>query len=243
MKYFIITGTSRGIGLALIRQLLASGHTVLGISRSPARSEHGDGRGVFYGFEYDLSRWEGLEALMDRMLACIDFPRAQMVCLINNAAVIAPLSRMGECSAEAIAHNMQVNLLAPMILTSSFMERTRSSKADRRILNISSASVKHLISGMSCYTAAKAGLDTFARSVGLEQGDDGVRIASVWPGIIDTALQEEARGADTVRFPSAAMFSSFKDKGMLSTPDDTASKLISLLMSESFGNQPVIEQI
>ncbi|WP_028550109.1 (S)-benzoin forming benzil reductase [Paenibacillus sp. UNC451MF] len=244
MKYFIITGTSRGIGQAMAEQLIAPGHCVLCISRSENRSLISRQGNLRY-FPFDLGKCSELDGLMDEVFTCIDSSQAESIYLINNAAVVAPLASIEQCSAEEITYHMQVNLIAPMILTSMFIQRTEHIQADKRIMNISSASSKHLFPGMSCYSSAKAGLDTFTQAVSLEQQhtEGGVRIASVWPGMIETALQAEARTTSRSRFASADIFTKFKEKGMLTTPEYTAEQLVQLLLEEDFGHGSVVEQL
>ncbi|MBE1446577.1 SDR family NAD(P)-dependent oxidoreductase [Paenibacillus sp. OAS669] len=244
MKYFIITGTSKGIGEALAGRLLAPGHCVLCVSRSvnPVLASR---QGNLRYFPFDLSRSGELDGLMDEIFEFIDPADAESVYLINNAAVVGPLASIEQCSAQEITYHMQVNLLAPMILISLFIERTAGMGVDKRILNLSSASSKYLVPGMSCYSTAKAGLDTFTQAVGLEQKgkEGGVQIVSVWPGMIDTSLQEEARTTDPGRFASANLFAGIKDKGMLTTPEYTADQLIRLLLGDSFGQGTIVEQL
>lgn len=244
MKYFIITGTSRGIGQAMAEHLMELGHYVICISRTPNQALISK-EGQLRYFTCDLGRTSELDALMDQVFACIDPLAAESVSLINNAAVISPLASMGQASAEEITYHMQVNLIAPMILTSLFIQRTEHLSVVKRVMNISSASSKYLLPGMSCYSTAKSGLDTFTKAVGMEQGNQagGVQIVSVWPGMIETALQEEARGTNQSRFASAGIFAGLKDKGMLTTPQYTAEQLVQLLLSESFPHGSIVEQL
>lgn len=131
------------------------------------------------------------------------------------------------------------------MLTSSFIRLTQHVPLEKRILNISSASAKQLLPGMSAYSAAKAGLDTFSTCVGLEQGtgSTAVKIVSVYPGMIDTGLQEQARNTSTEALATPDIFKMVKDRGMLASPHTTADKLISLLLGSTFHQGTVIEEL
>ncbi|MCQ6563283.1 hypothetical protein [Paenibacillus mendelii] len=79
--------------------------------------------------------------------------------------------------------------------------------------------------------------------MGLEQNHSPVPvgIVSIWPGMIDTNLQEEARNQDKTAFPSAEMFSWVKEKGMLTTPEETAKQIIDYLFKEDFEHGAVVD--
>ncbi|MCR8636065.1 (S)-benzoin forming benzil reductase [Paenibacillus radicis (ex Xue et al. 2023)] len=246
MKYFIITGTSRGLGQAIANKLVNPGHHLFCISRKRnddliSRSMHGN---IDY-YEFDLNEANQIEELMQAIFSEIDPSRAEAIYLINNAAVISPLSSIEQAESRELARNLNVNLLAPMILTSLFIRFTQPLQIEKRILNVSSMSVKNHLSGMSAYSAAKAGLDVFSKCVGLEQGEgaSAVKVVSVWPGIIDTSLQEEARNADKSTFASAGIFAKVHERGMLVSPEATAKKLVEFLLGESFVQGAVIEEL
>jgi benzil reductase ((S)-benzoin forming) len=96
---------------------------------------------------------------------------------------------------------------------------------------------------MSVYSASKAGLDVFSKCVGVEQGGESssVKVVSVWPGMIDTNLQDEARNANKDSFASVETFKMIKDCGMLASPSETAEKLIELLLGNNFIQGSVVE--
>lgn len=182
---------------------------------------------------------------MQKMISNIAESNAESIYLINNAAVISPIGVIDQCELNQIVQHIHVNLLAPMLLTSLFIRYTNHLQIDKRILNISSSSAKHPFPGMSCYSASKAGLDIFSKAVGLEQNHTGhpVKIVSVWPGMIETSLQEEARLIGKSVFPAADLFVKAKDSGILTTPQITAAKLVNLLLSDEFEQGAVVENI
>ncbi|WP_248928679.1 SDR family NAD(P)-dependent oxidoreductase [Paenibacillus hamazuiensis] len=244
MKYFIITGTSRGLGEAIAKRLAAPGHRLFCISRK--RNERLlSGSGLIDYFEFDLNETDRLEELMQLVFDRIDPADAEALYLVNNAAVVAPLSRIEEAGEAELTANLHINLLAPMLLTSLFIRYSRHFRIEKRVLNVSSVSARNLLPGMSAYSAAKAGLDVFSKCVGIEQGEApyAVKIASVWPGMIDTGLQEEARSADAGAFPSAGLFAMVKDRGLLATPEAVAEKIAGLLLGDRFEQGAVVEEL
>ena len=115
--------------------------------------------------------------------------------------------------------------------------------SDRRVLFISSGLGRRAMAGSAAYCAQKAGLDHFARALALEEQGrpHGARVASVAPGIIDTDMQKQLRGADPARFREQATFAGFHSSGALDSPATAAGKLIALLEREDYGANPVAD--
>lgn len=122
--------------------------------------------------------------------------------LINNAGMLSPVKPIDQCQTEEIIGNMTVNLLAPMVLTSRFIDMTKELDIDKRVMNVSSGSAKYLLPSQSCYSTAKAGLDSFTKSIYLEQQlvPNPVKVTAVYPGMINTALQAEIRSTNKDQF-------------------------------------------
>jgi benzil reductase ((S)-benzoin forming) len=180
---------------------------------------------------------------MEGIINSIDKSNVEEIYLVNNAAVIYPVSFIDSSKVKDITSNITVNLIAPIILTSLFIQLTSEFNAERRIVNISSASAKNLHPGMSLYSAAKAGLDVFTQCVGLEQNTNAapVKLVSIWPGMIDNSLQEEARNQNKTSFPSAEIFNMVKSNGLLTTPEETAAQIIEYLFKENIEHGEIVD--
>lgn len=233
MKVFIITGTSRGLGQAIAEQLLAPDHLLISVSRNRNEellAKSGNVRHI----PHDLNQTDRLEDLMFQVFDSLDRSRLEGIYLINNAGVVSPLTNVELGDPSAITANVHINLLAPILLSSLFIRYTRDLQVEKRIINISSGSAQNVLPGMSVYCATKAGLDVFTKCIGLEQADGpgAVKIVSVWPGMIDTALQQEARSRDSSQFAAAGLFHTAKENGMLASPEQMAGKVIKLLFEE-----------
>ncbi|MBW7476458.1 SDR family NAD(P)-dependent oxidoreductase [Paenibacillus oenotherae] len=244
MKTVIITGVSRGIGEAAACLLLDMGHRIIGIARGSSSSLNQ--YAGYVGIEADLGDTAGLSGMLAKVFERIQpAERSDGIYLVNNAAMLQPLRDAGSCMPEEIAYHMGVNLTAPMVLSALFARHTDSYTGDKRILNISSASAAVLLPGMSCYSTAKAGLDVFSKVMGMEQQNKPypLRIASVWPGMIETELQAEVRNQPISEFESAGLFIGAKESGMLATPGAAAGKLVELLFSDAFPQGGVVTDL
>ncbi|GBF76513.1 short-chain dehydrogenase [Paenibacillus sp. 598K] len=249
MKAYIITGTSRGIGEALAEQLAEPGNRIYCIARTAndKLAELAAARNATLSHHpHDLNDLQGIPGLLGDILASIrELSDLEAVYLINNAGMLAPVMPIGQCPPDQIVANVSINLLAPMLLTARFIELTETWAVDKRILNVSSGSAKYLLPNQSCYSTAKSGLDSFTKSIHLEQqqATAPVKIASVYPGVIDTQMQAEIRSTSKQDFPYVDQFIQLEKEGLLQTPAYTAEKLLALLTSEAFGDAPLVEQL
>ncbi|AMQ05745.1 SDR family NAD(P)-dependent oxidoreductase [Sporosarcina psychrophila] len=229
MNVYIITGVSKGIGFELAKQLGSEGHFVIGIARTISKLD-----GVKF-IRADLSETEKLEAVMDEIITV--FPReAVSFTLINNAGMVDPIGLMGAINAEDITKAVALNLTAPIILSNTFIGALKNFKGVKRIVNISSGAGRNAYEGWGAYCTTKAGLDHFSRVVALEQGsaEHPVDIVSIAPGIIDTGMQETIRGSKEEAFPLLDRFIDYKEKGLLSSAEQTAGQLIAFMVNEDF---------
>ncbi len=238
----IITGASRGMGLAIAEQLLASGHHVLAISRkatplvAPADS-------VLDSWPMDLSNAEPVAQRLAQWLAAQNAADFASVTLINNAGVISKLAPLSASVETDLANALRVGLEAPMLLTAAFLRATNAWTAPRKVLLISSGLGRRAMAGSASYCAAKAGMDHLARAVALEEArnHNGARIVSLAPGVIETDMQVQLRGADPALFPDRKNFVAMKEGGQLDTPAAAASKIIQFLARADFGSNPVAD--
>ncbi|GIO36956.1 short-chain dehydrogenase [Paenibacillus antibioticophila] len=219
MKHIIITGASRGIGEALANQLLDKNHHLICISRTTNQQiiDQALERNcrIDY-FNYDLSNVGGIDQLFKDIFRHIEIhSNDEAIYLINNAAMLTPVSPIEQIETEKIIENIHLNLLAPMIITSNYLKHTKNLKVDKRILNISSASAKYLLPSQSCYSTAKAGLDSFTKSIDIEQKhvSHPAKVVAVYPGMIDTKLQADIRSVSENLFPYVMNSFDFLRKG------------------------------
>ena len=229
MDVYIITGASKGIGHQLAKQLSGEGHYVIGIARTASKLD-----GVKF-IEADLSETGKLESLLNEVIAAA-LQDATSFTLINNAGTVNPIGLIGTVSAEDMSTAIALNLTAPMILANAFMMKLKEFDGVKRIVNISSGAGRNAYEGWGTYCTTKAGLDHFSRVVALEQENAKypVDIVSIAPGIIDTGMQETIRGSKEEAFPLLDRFIDYKEKGLLSSAEQTAGQLIVFMAHVDF---------
>ena len=243
---FILTGASRGMGLAMARQLLQPGNTLLCISRSVNETLAMQAKQA----GANLLQWTQDLALGARTSARLEqWLREQMAnsfasaTLINNAGVIPRIGPLSEADADDLSHALRVGLEAPMQLTSAFLRATDNWAGQRKVLNISSGLGRRAMASQAGYCAAKAGMDHFTRCVALEEllKTNGAKLCSLAPGVIDTGMQEQLRAASSNVFPDQSSFLNLKTSGSLSSPEEAAKRVLAVLMRADFGVNPVAD--
>lgn len=238
MNIYIITGASKGIGFELAKQISSKGHFVIGIARTIS---------ILDGVKFitaDLSETEKLTALMDEIIA-VSPREAVSFTLINNAGMVDPIGLIGNVHEGDITKAIAVNLTAPMILSNAFIGALKNFKGLKRIVNISSGAGRNAYEGWGTYCTTKAGLDHFSRVVALEQSnaEHPVDIVSIAPGIIDTDMQKTIRGSKEEAFPLLDRFIDYKEKGLLSSAEQTAGQLITFMANVDFKTADTIADL
>lgn len=242
----IVTGSSRGLGAALVSQCLQHGHTVIGIARhaNPALDDLATDTGaVLHQWRHDLSQPESAAWPLLEWLQAQPHDRYTAVTLINNAGRMAPLVPLAAQTPEDTAQALRVGLEAPMVLTGLFLRGTQNWAGPRNVLNISSGLGQRAMAASAAYCAAKAGLDHFSRCVALEEANrpNGARIVSLAPGVIDTDMQVQLREADPATFPDQASFVRLHAQGHLLEADDVARCVLAWLKRPDFGHNVVAD--
>jgi NAD(P)-dependent dehydrogenase (short-subunit alcohol dehydrogenase family) len=230
--------------LSLAEQLLQAGHTLLCISRNanPDLATAAQKAGVpLTQWQHDLADSEGASERLRAWLQSqnpADFASAS---LINNAGVIPPIGPLSQSRPADLAQALRVGLEAPMVLSASFLGATAQWTVPRKVLNISSGLGRYAMASQAGYCAAKAGMDHFTRCMALDEAlqPNGAKVCSLAPGVIDTDMQVQLRGAAGEAFPDQSKFLQFKAQGLLSSPAQAAKQVLSYLARPDFGDKPV----
>jgi len=222
MNYFFITGSSKGLGYAIVKELLeTSTNFVLGLSRHNSISQTN-----FRFIELDLLN----QNLVDSFI----FPELDNITsltLINNAGIIGDIKPTGTKTNKSIRDVFQVNSIAPAVLINTFIKKYQSLGCGKTILNISSGAGRHTINSWADYCASKSALDMHSKVVSEEQKEQKhpIKILSVAPGIIDTDMQIEIRSSNPNDFKQLEYFKDLKSNFQLSNPSEIAKKLIQII--------------
>ncbi|QDY71549.1 SDR family NAD(P)-dependent oxidoreductase [Qingshengfaniella alkalisoli] len=220
MKNVIVTGVSRGLGLAIATSLAArEDYRVIGLSRTIG---------------------EGYQVLMDAhpdRVVHITFDAAEIDAipgivrgvtkeygaiygLVNNAA-IGMDGVLATLHGSDIARALRVNLESPITLT-KYVSRSMMAKREGRIINISSIIASTGFHALSAYAASKAGLEGFTRSLSRELGKMGITVNCVAPGYMETAMTEGIRDDHMASIRRRAPLG-------LPTPENAAGAVVYLL--------------
>lgn len=242
----ILTGASRGMGLAMAQQLLADGHALLTLARHPSAALAAQAQAAgasLTQWPVDLADAAATSARLRQWLAGQDGSAIEQVTLINNAGAIPAIVPLRDAPDEGTQGALRVGLEAPMLLTAAFLDATRAWRGQRRVLNISSGLGRRPMASQAAYCAAKAGLDLFTRCVALDEAGqpNGARVCSLAPGVIDTDMQVHLRGADAAAFPDRANFEQLKTAGQLASPEAAARRVLAYLQRPDFGHNPVAD--
>lgn len=243
---FIITGASRGMGLAMAQQLLAPNHHVLCISRhhNPSLQDQAQSHGHrLEQWAVDLADTQAAPALLTNWLAQMPLATLARAVLINNAGVIPPLTPLGASAPQDLSQALRVGLEAPMLLTAAFLKATDTMQAKRQVLNISSGLGRRAMASQSAYCAAKAGLDHFTRCLALDEArkPNGAAVCALAPGVIDTDMQTQLRNAPADDFPDQVNFAQLKTSGQLTSAETAAARVLAWLERPDFGQAPVAD--
>ena len=236
----VLTGASRGLGLAMTKQRLTEGHQVLAIARSQPQLAVPVGAEL-HAWQADLAEPAPVAARLEAWLAAFEADTLASATLINNAGVVSKLATLGDVEAGDLANALRVGLEAPLVLSAAFLRATRRWKLPRKLLFISSGLGRRPMAGSVSYCAAKAGMDHLARALALEEAarPAGARVVSLAPGVIDTDMQLQLRDADPASFPDREMFVGLKSGGQLDSPEAAAAKVLRYLDRADFGSNPI----
>ena len=242
----LLTGSSRGMGLAMARQLLEPERLLVCMARHTSEplaaqaAAHGAGLAQW---TLDLAQPVAAAARLSDWLQAQSADRFASATLINNAGTIPPIAPLSGSDPAALAQALRVGLEAPMLLTAVFLGATESWGVPRKVLNISSGLGRRAMASQAAYCAAKAGMDHFTRCLALDEArkPQGARVCALAPGVIDTDMQTQLRSAGAAQFPDQHNFAQLKAGGQLTSPANAAARVLAWLERADFGDAPVAD--
>ena len=228
----LVTGGGRGIGAAVARLLSDQGAAVAVAARTwgeletVARDIEIEG-GVALPVRLDVADEASVAEAFDRVrseLGPVDI-------LVNNAGAPGVPLPVAETEPSDWRRVFDVNVTGAFLCAREAMPQM-ASRGWGRIVNVSSAAARHPMAGMAAYGASKAALDQLTRVLALE-GKPDVVVTGVYPGVVDTRMQEESRSFSRELIGKALhrMFHGYRDFGMLRAPEEPA-ELIAYLCTD-----------
>jgi NAD(P)-dependent dehydrogenase (short-subunit alcohol dehydrogenase family) len=186
----IVTGGTRGIGLALAEGFVLAGARVVVASRKPDACESAaqhlrDLGGQAIGVPTHLGELDDLASLVQR--TADEFGGVDVV--VNNAAN-ALAQPLGEITADALAKSHEVNLRGPVFLVQAALPHLKASP-HAAVINMVSVGAFNFAPALSIYAAAKAALMSFTRSMAAEFVTSGIRVNAIAPGPVDTDMMRK----------------------------------------------------
>jgi 3-oxoacyl-[acyl-carrier protein] reductase len=192
MQSVIVSGGSRGLGLAMARALSAAGYRVIALARSgsdelaaASRTAADGGRGAIEFRACDLSDLGQIAPLVRGLRA--EF--GHLYGLINNAG-LGTSGLLSSMRDQDIQRLIQLNTVSPILL-SKYVLRSMMTQRQGRIINIASIVASTGYSGLAVYSATKAALIGFTRSLAREVGQLGITVNALAPGFIATEMTHQ----------------------------------------------------
>jgi 3-oxoacyl-[acyl-carrier protein] reductase len=200
MRNVVVTGGSRGLGLGIARKLAASGFRVVAIARksnnlldSAMAEAASQDLGSLHFWPSDLADIPALPGLAKTLRS--EF--GPIYGLVNNAGVGTSgiLANMKDTDIEGL---IRLNVLMPIMLT-KYIVRSMMSAGSGRIVNISSIVSHTGYSGLAAYSATKASMLGFTRSLAREVGSIGITVNAISPGFMDTDMTHALSPGDRAK--------------------------------------------
>ena len=186
----LVTGGTSGLGLALVRELAASGSRVAFVARGSERVERitHELAGT-HGIVADVSAKTDIHQIALQALGEL----GGLDVLVNNASDLGPtpLALLGDTDCEDLERALATNLVGPFRLTKALLGALSASAREGRgavVLNVSSDAAINAYPTWGAYSASKAALHHLSHIWNAELADEGVRVLSVDPGDMDTPM-------------------------------------------------------
>ncbi len=191
MRNVIVTGGSRGLGLAIARKLSAAGYCTIAIARTSNEQIEAaieetkrSKAGALHFSAFDLGNLDGIS----KMVRDLRSQFGPVYGLVNNAA-IGTEGLLGIMPNSQIEQLIRVNTAAPIILT-KYVARAMMSEGGGRIVNVASIIGYTGYSGLSVYGATKASMIGFTRSLAREVGRLNITVNAIAPGFLETDMTQ-----------------------------------------------------
>lgn len=226
-KVFVVTGSSRGIGLAIAQYLLDQSCRVVLVARSEAplrdlERRYGDRVAVLIGDFSNLS-------LGAKVIAVAQEKWQRLDGLIINHGVLDPVARIADSNINEWHTAFNINFLSGVALAQAAIPLLRRSKG--AIIFTSSGAAVKSYQGWGAYGSAKAAMNHLAMTLGVEEQD--IVSFAIRPGLVDTEIQRDIREKHTgaMHEKDSSYFADLKASGQLVKPEGPGHVMAKLALS------------
>jgi len=222
MNYYFITGTSSGIGKAIVQELLKySDNRITGISRTNTLTDK-----QFEHITLDLSNADATASFNFKELK-----NAKKIVLINNAGTLGAIAHIGQQQNSNIQNAIQVNFTSAAILMNQFIKKYQDVNCEKVIVNLSSGAATSPYDGWANYCSTKAALNMFTQVIDKEQCSKThpIKCFAIAPGVVDTIMQDTIRKSDAEQFSKIDKFVNLKKNNQLYKAQDVARKMVTMI--------------
>ncbi len=210
----IVTGASRGVGMATVEALDAMGAATVAVARSSdALSALSERFGDCMAVPADLASAADRARIVERTLHRFGTVHG----IVHNAATLEPIGPIGGIDEEQWGQALTINLIAPSLLTNALIEPLRHNHG--RVVNVSSGAALYPIEGAGVYSVTKAALKMWTESMAAEESD--ITTVALRPGVVDTEMQATIRTTAEGRMPDDwyRRFVGYHEDGKLLPPE------------------------
>ncbi|MEX0333112.1 SDR family NAD(P)-dependent oxidoreductase [Vibrio tubiashii] len=226
MRNVIVTGSAKGLGLEISKQLVRAGYKVIGISRT-ATAEYTSLQAEYpeqvYFYQFDFANTAEISSLVKQVTK----DHGRIYGLINNAALghDGVLATMHESD---ISEVIKVNVEAPILLT-KYVSRSMLLNKTGRIVNVGSIIGSTGFNGLSVYGATKSALGGFTKSLARELGKAQITVNTLAPGYMETNMTGGLKGDKLEKIKRRSCL------GRLANVSDAASTALFLVSENAAG--------
>lgn len=185
----IVTGAGAGMGRELAKAFSARGLSIVLVDRNAAGLAETEAMCAELGAKVVSVTADLLDAEATDRIVKEAFSRFERIDILVNCAAIGEAEAFFEMSRDSWKRTLEINVLATVMLTTGVADVMRARGIEGRIVNITSPASRMALPNYAAYSASKAAVDSFTRAASVELARYGIKVNSVAPGMMDTAMQ------------------------------------------------------
>jgi len=230
-RVIVVTGASRGLGAGMAGWFAAQGASLGLCARGrPVSPTAPTGAPSVTQGGVDVTDVDALEAFAAAVTDRLGPPDLW----VNNAGVLEPIVAQRDLGPAALAEHLAVNVGGVLNGTRAYLGQLEAAGATGALVNIGSGAARSGRAGWSAYCASKAAVDRLTEALAVEEPELLRLVLSVYPGLVDTDMQELIRRQSPTVQPDVAWFQQRHEDGAMNDPAWVASHIARWV----FGEEP-----